>query len=300
MLRIYRFFFQTLQSKEELIRMKESLDNLRSPVPMDKLNSKIKADWVFTFLTGTRRYEVGADVAVDHDLVRTVWRTNWDLLDLNYDWDHSLINDGLDGREDIPVEQVVEALNKKLDGAPAQFSVNTVAAVINEVEWQTYLFCIKDDLGIEPDNAFDFVTRSHARLMYDDLQGALDDLNEAVRLDPDDRGARINRAELLASLGRYQEALDEYREIDTMSGAMHMEISFKEACLLEKLSDYGGCLDAAGRWILEYHDLIKNRKVDESGFLILDGRTSLSFEHLNDQKNQIEDMLARINNVRRK
>ena len=280
--------------------MKDSLDNLRTSVPLDKLNSKTKAEWVFNFLTRTRRYEIGAHVAVDHDFVRTIWRTNWDLLDLNYDWDHSPIEDDLDGREDIPVEQVVEALNKKLGGAPAEFNVNTIAAVINEVEWQTYLFCIKGDLRIEPKSAFDFLTRSHARLMYDDLQGALDDMNQAIRLDPDDDGARINRAELLASLGRYEESLEEYREIDATSGAMHMEISFREVCILDRLSDYAGCLDAAGRWILEYDDLIRNHKVDESGFLILDGRTKLDLEHLNDQKNQIEDMLARIKNVSRK
>jgi tetratricopeptide (TPR) repeat protein len=280
--------------------MKDSLDEPRTPVPMDKLNSKIKADWVFTFLTRMHRYEIGADVAVDHDFVRTIWRTNWDLLDLNYDWDHSQEEDGLDGREDIPVEQVVEALKKKLGGAPTEFNVNTVAAVINEVEWQTYLSCIKDDLGIEPENAFDFMTRSHARLLYNDLQGALDDLNEAIRLDPDDPGARINRAELLATLGRYEEALEQYRQIDAKSGAMHMEISFREIPLLEKLSDYSGCQHAASEWICEYNRLVKNHKVDHSGFLILDGRVKVNLEHLNDRKNQIEDMLARINNMRRK
>lgn len=278
--------------------MKDNLVELRTSVPMDKLNSKVKAEWVFTFLTRTHRYEIGADVAVDHDFVRTIWRTNWDLLDLNYDWDHSPIEDDFEGREDIPVEQIVEALNKKLVGAPAEFSVNTVAAVINEVEWQIYLLCIKDDLGIEPKNAVDFMTRSHARLMYDDIHGALDDLNQAIRLDPDDDGARINRAELLASLGRYEEALEEYREIDAKSGAMHMEISFREICILDKLSDYAGCLHAAGNWIREYDNLIKNHNVDESGFLILDDRTKLDLELLNDQKSQIEDILARINDVR--
>ena len=63
---------------------------------------------------------------------------------------------------------------------------------------------------LEPDNALYRVTRAQLYLRFERRDEALDDLNRAVALSPDLIPARFNRGSLLANLGRDKEALEDF------------------------------------------------------------------------------------------
>ena len=205
--------------------------------------------------------------------------------------------DGKDGREDIPANQTVESMRKKFGKDTAIFNIDLVVQVISEVEWQTYLDCTIDDLYINPQDASDFLTRSHARMLHGDLVGALKDINRAIEIDPENRDARMNRAELLVSLGIYNQALGEYNALESHFGSLSLEILSRKIVVLDKLQKYQECLDAARRWLSKYNDLIRSHKVDESGFLILDDHNRLNLEYIKELEKQIQDIVERVTSI---
>ena|SRR5271165_467993 len=65
---------------------------------------------------------------------------------------------------------------------------------------------------LNPDDADIYDCRGHARFVNGDIEGALQDLDEVIRLNPDDAGAFIQRSDVRRAKGDVEGALRDYSE----------------------------------------------------------------------------------------
>lgn len=70
---------------------------------------------------------------------------------------------------------------------------------------------LSNAIDLDPGRPDYFQNRAAARLVLDNLDGALLDINQALGLDPTSQQLAIDRSNILQAMGRLPEALDSYR-----------------------------------------------------------------------------------------
>lgn len=167
-----------------------------------------------------------------------------------------------------------EMLLEKGDTSAAIANLDTVLT-IDKYDYSAYMSRAIINLGLKryeevesdltqaiklsPQSGF-YINRAIAREELYNLRGAMEDLDMAVMLDPDNALARMNRGLLREKVGDYNRAIEDYSFV-LECVPDHIRARYARAMLLSRTGDWQGAVDDL-TWILkEYPDFIGGYKI---------------------------------------
>jgi tetratricopeptide (TPR) repeat protein len=119
------------------------------------------------------------------------------------------------GQIETAIERYTEALHAS-PGHPDILSDRGVA----HLHMKNQKACFDDlnlALEIQPEYAFRYASRAYAKNFFGDLDGAIEDYQIAVQLDPDDAIAHNNLGLLLEQKGYFRESKERFERADKLS-----------------------------------------------------------------------------------
>lgn len=127
-------------------------------------------------------------------------------------------------------------------------------AINSEANHAQALEDMNNAIRLQPKYAGFYINRAYLRHEMDDYAGAMDDYDYALQLDPLNTMAMFNRAMLRAEVHDFNRAVDDLNNVEALKGA-DFRVLYNRAIINKDLRDYDGALSDIDRVIDAYPDL---------------------------------------------
>ncbi|MCT7952449.1 tetratricopeptide repeat protein [Ancylothrix sp. C2] len=133
-------------------------------------------------------------------------------------------------------------------------------------EYEEAIESLNQAIAIQPDNYLAFSLRAVSQDKLGRYEEAIESLNQAIAIQPDDHEAFYNRAILQANLGRYEEAIDSYNQAIAIQPDFH-EAFYNRGVSQAKLGRYEEAIDSFNQAITikpDKHEAFYNRGISQN------------------------------------
>lgn len=126
-------------------------------------------------------------------------------------------------------------------------------AINSEKDYLTALNDMDQAIKLQPRYAGYFINRAYLRYMTDDFQGAFADYDYALQLEPTNTAALFNRGLLRAEVHDTNRAIGDFSKVIDLNGDDYKTL-YNRSMLLAEIGDYDAALDDMNRVIDAYPD----------------------------------------------